>query len=93
MIDGFKITEGAEYVYTAALPSKCTGHLYRVLKFVLAVPSYQHVVLVEALTGPDEGLWFTTTINNFATRYQLAPPPVAAEPAPSPDVSDKGPGY
>ena len=69
-----KIQEGSEYVYTGALPKGCAGHRYRVLKFVLDVPSYQQKVLVEALTGRDKGLWFVCSLQNFSLRYTPAPP-------------------
>lgn len=64
-----KIIEGKVYEYIKESPKGCKGCLYRVLKFILDVPSYQQKVLVEALTGPDRGLWFTCTPANFSLRY------------------------
>lgn len=79
--DGFRIREGAEYLYTVLLPRGCLGHRYRVLAFILDVPSLQQKVLVQALTGPDAGLLFSVSPANFATRYEPVPEPVAvAEP-------------
>lgn len=68
----FRIVKGADYIYTAELPSGCKGQRYRVLDFVLDVPSYQQKVLVKALTGKDKGLRFTCTEMNFARRYKPA---------------------
>jgi len=65
-----EIVEGGLYVYAAAQPDWATCQQYRVVKFVVDVPSYQHKVLVEALTGKDRGLWFVTTFENFRVRYQ-----------------------
>lgn len=70
----FRIPEGSEWVYTAPAPAGCSGHRYRVLGFVVHVPTYQQQVLVEALTGPDRGLRFTCTPHNFSTRYQPVGP-------------------
>lgn len=65
----FAIVEGREYIYIREKPAGCQGQRYRVLKFVVSVPSYQEQVLVEALTGWDKGLWFTCSPANFASRY------------------------
>jgi hypothetical protein len=62
---------GRTYVYKAGLPEARAGHKYRLLRFVLDVPSYQHKCLVKALTGPDEGLWFVVSTSNFSRRYVL----------------------
>lgn len=64
------IVEGGEYVFRASAPDHATGQRYRVLKFVLDVPSYQRKVLVEGLTGKDRGLWFVCTFENFRVRYE-----------------------
>jgi len=64
-----RIVEGATYLYVADSPPCCKGHRYRVAKFILAVPAYQEQVLVEALSGPDAGLWFACSPWNFSTRY------------------------
>ena len=65
------IIEGAVYIYTCGLPVGCHGHPYRVLRLnVLDVPNYQNKVLVEALTGPDAGLWFVCSPANFHVRYR-----------------------
>lgn len=68
------IRVGAEYTYIAEQPKPCQGHRYRVLRVVLAVPAYQEQLLVEALTGPDRGLWFTCSPANFSSRYKEAEP-------------------
>lgn len=68
---GCPIIEGAEYVYIGELPVGCRGHRYLLHRGVIDVPSYQHKVLVEALTGEDKGLWFTCSLANFAIRYKL----------------------
>ena len=69
---GFRIIEGQEYTYTSVYPANCTGHTYRVLRFVSAVPSYQEQVVFEAVTGPDKGKWFVCSLHNFSTRYAPA---------------------
>ncbi len=65
------ITQGGLYVYIREIPRGCAGHIYRVHRFILDVPSYQHKVLVECLSGQDEGLWFTCSLDNFRVRYRL----------------------
>lgn len=72
------ITEGTEYLYLADRPAGCKGRRYRVVKLVLAVPSYQQQVCVECLEGPDAGLWFVCSPHNFSTRHR----PVPADPLP-----------
>jgi phosphatidylethanolamine-binding protein (PEBP) family uncharacterized protein len=67
--------EGAVYLYRGTTPPKCRGHRYRILFFVLDVPSYQQKVCMEALTGPDKGLRFVCSEANFGDRYQEAPEP------------------
>lgn len=86
-MDRFRIVEGGVYLYTADAPKGCKGHRYRVLRFIVAAPSYQQQVLVEALSGPHAGLWFSTTPWNFSTRYALAPveQPVAPPAVPVPE--------
>lgn len=64
-----RITRGAIYKYIAASPKNCYGETYKVLDFVIAVPAYQQLVLVKALTGPDKGLKFCCTPANFVLRY------------------------
>lgn len=59
------------YAYTSILPHGCQGCRYRLHRTVLSVPSMQHMVLVEALEGPDAGLWFVCPSGNFAIRYRL----------------------
>ena len=58
------------YVYLNAIPAGCQGHQYRVHRMVLDVPSYQHKVLVECLSGKDTGLWFVCSPANFEKRYR-----------------------
>ena len=85
MSEPFRIIEGATYIYIADCPAACKGHHYRVLKCdLLVVPAYSRMVLVEALTGPDEGLWFCCPPANFATRYV----PVDVPPAPPMTVDE-----
>ncbi len=69
--DGFHIIEGREYIYTLEKPEGCQGQRYKVLRFILDVPSYQQKVLVKALTGRDKGMWFVCSLANFSLRYQL----------------------
>jgi hypothetical protein len=66
------ILEGGIYKYMRGHPADCIGCLYRVHRHVRDVPSYQRKVLVEALNGPDQGLWFVCSLTNFAVRYELA---------------------
>jgi hypothetical protein len=68
------IIVGAIYVYNNEHPANCTGHLYRAHRIVLDVPTYQRKVLVEGLSGCDEGLWYTCTVDNFNQRFSLAEP-------------------
>lgn len=75
VIESKEIVTGAVYEYTAASPEGCRGKHYYAHRIVLDVPSYQRKVLVEALDGPNEGLWFTCSVMNFARRYRLAPRP------------------
>lgn len=95
MTPAFRIVEGAEYLYLAATPAGCRGQRYRVLRVdVLAVPANQYQVLVEALTGPDRGLWFVCSPWNFSMRY--TPAPVEAPPTPPaeapPPIPEKAAG-
>lgn len=80
----FRIVEGAEYIYTGSAPTACRGHRYRVLRFAPLVPVYQQLVVVEALTGPDQGLWFCVTPANFSTRYVQADVPKDGGDGPKP---------
>lgn len=59
------------YKYISGIPKNCHGHLYYVHNMIIDVPSYQRKVLVEALSGPDRGLWFSCSPSNFAARYVL----------------------
>ncbi len=70
-LSAFSIRPGATYVYTGEKPDGCAGHHYKVHKIVLYVPVYSKLVLVEALSGQDKGLWFVCSPANFATRYKL----------------------
>ena len=74
LTDPRDLVEGGLYEYRAAHPEGCAGCLYRLHRIVLDVPSYQHKVLVEALTGHDAGLWFVCSVANFCTRYVPAAP-------------------
>lgn len=64
------IREGEVYVFRGPMAEKCIGHVYRALRFVTHVPVYQCHVLVECLSGPDLGLWFTCSLANFAGKYR-----------------------
>lgn len=71
MMETIHIVEGAVYIYTKNWPDGCQGKRYRVLRInVMAVPEYQKKILVEALEGPDRGLWFVCSPHNFTTRYE-----------------------
>lgn len=72
LIQPYDIKPGREYVYAKGHPVDCRGQHYMVHRFVVDVPSYQPKVLVEALTGRDRGLWFTTSVANFCVRYEPA---------------------
>ena len=65
----FRIILGDTYIYVCDIPAGCKGKKYRVARFVIDVPSYQEKLLVEALEGPDKGMWFVVSPANFATRY------------------------
>ena len=66
------IIEGALYLYASDRPAGCKGMRYRIVKAdVVALPSYQHQVLVEALEGPEKGVWIVCSLHNFTTRYDL----------------------
>ena len=70
------------YVYARGIPTECKGFTYRLHRAVKDVPSYQTNVLVEAIDGPDAGLWFTVSVNNFQRRYEpLNEPEAVAAPA------------
>lgn len=86
----YKIKEGAVYEYTCHQPSGRFGAKYRVDRFIQDVPSYQWKVLVECLTGPDAGIWFTVSPSNFSYRYvEVSSPPQDEEAA---DVRREMPG-
>lgn len=70
MVDGFLVKKGNIYEYAGGKPENCQGHLYQILGFVLYVPVYTRLVLVEALSGPDKGLKFVCSPANFASRYK-----------------------
>lgn len=74
-----RIIKGCEYRYTGGLPVGCRGHHYLVEDFILDVPSRQNKVLVLALTGPDKGLRFSCTLDNFAHRYEVIQAPAPPE--------------
>lgn len=80
MTPPFTITRGQTYIYARGFPHNCIGFRYRVVQFVVDVPSYQRKVLVRAVDGPDQGLLFCCTEANFASRYR----PLTAEEAGSP---------
>jgi hypothetical protein len=68
-----KLPVGVEegiYEYVRGVPIECIGSHYRLICQVLDIPSYQHKLLVEAMDGPDAGLWFTCTVANFKMRYR-----------------------
>lgn len=66
----FGLEIGKTYIYIGEWPPGCKGHRYRIERLVMDVPTYQEKVLVVALSGPDEGLWFTCSPWNFSTRYR-----------------------
>lgn len=65
------IALGQVHVYTSGIPKGCAGRRYLPHRFVVSVPTYQRMVLVEALDGPDAGLWFVCSLSNFSLRYRL----------------------
>lgn len=67
-----EIALGHIYEYTCGIPVGCAGELYRPHRLVLDVPVYSWKVLVEALSGHDQGMWFTCSIDNFCRRYRLS---------------------
>lgn len=67
----YRIEVGKEYVYVCGIPKGCAGERYKVIAFVLDVPSYQKKVLVQATTGKDLGLLFVCSQGNFVMRYKL----------------------
>jgi hypothetical protein len=78
-----------DYVYTKDIPRGCQGKRYRLHRIIMDVPTYQRKLLLEALEGPDEGLWFTVTKANFETRYKLAD----NQPEVSVDLTTMGSGF
>lgn len=76
---GFRIVEGRVYKYNGGIPPGCKGGLYRVVKFVIDVPSYQEKVVIRCVLGKDKGLWFVCTPDNFARRYEPLVVSVGAE--------------
>ena len=96
-----KLVEGKDYTYIGAYPTSCHGHKYRLVRFVVDVPSYQKKVLVEGLTGPDMGAFFVLSEAAFAVRFAsdtLSPSvavPLPQEPMPRGMVAgsyDRGSG-
>lgn len=71
------IRTGSEYIFTSAVPAGRKGHKYRVLGLTrnATVRVQQLLVLVECLSGPDEGMQFVVTQWNMAIRYRLADQP------------------
>jgi len=97
-----ELTPGV-YLYCSAIPPGCKGHAYHLHGFVLDIPSRQQKVLVECLSGPDKGLLFVCSRENFRLRYKPrdepaadldSPPPVrsthTSRPAPEPSVHGSG---
>lgn len=64
--------KGAVYEYVSEMPSGRRGHLYQCLDRIRHEPVGQWLVLVQCLTGPDEGIKFCASPANFARRYRLA---------------------
>lgn len=88
-MEGFRISQGSVYTYTAGLPVDCHGCHYRVVGFVENVVTNQELVLVRALDGPDRGRFFCCSLANFAMRYVLcdnglSTGSTAEEPSPAP---------
>ena len=72
MAKAYTIQEGMEYVYTGEFPENCKGHIYKVRKVnVPMVPTYNKLISVECLCGPDKGLEFVVTPWNFSLRYSF----------------------
>lgn len=90
-----RIRAGTEWVYTADLPAGCKGHCYWVHAIIPDVSDAcvqsrcRLKVLVEALTGPDAGLLFCTSLWNFARRYLPYPEPEVPQVGPVGRVEEK----
>ncbi len=70
MLEEEDIQVGVVYRYKSGIPKGCQGFHYRVRsKDVTHVPSYSKLVLVEAVDGPDAGMLFVCSPNNFCRRY------------------------
>lgn len=69
-----RITPGKVYAFKGVAPKDCQGHFYRAVRMVKHVPVYQWHVLVECLTGPDKGEWYTCTEQNFGQKYRYLTP-------------------
>lgn len=71
-----------DYIYICGIPADCVGHRYRVHRTVIDVcAAYQRKTLVEALSGPDLGEWFTVTPANFRVRFRPVTPDDGPPPA------------
>lgn len=73
MTEEYHIELGGVYEYTSPFPAGCKGHHYTVIAFAVLVPVYQDVVVVQVLSGPDEGLTVVCSHANFASRYKRIP--------------------
>jgi len=58
------------YTYVRGLPVECHGFTYLMHRVVTDVPSYSSKILVEAIDGPDAGMWFVVSVDNFRRRYE-----------------------
>jgi hypothetical protein len=87
MTEEYHIELGGVYEYTSPFPAGCKGHHYTVIAFATLVPVYQDVVVVQVLTGRDQGQTIVCSHANFVSRYARVPleelPVVEKEVAPT----------
>lgn len=70
MTEPLRIIEGKTYRYIDQIPAGCKGQLYRVVKFACAIPVYRDEVVLEGISGPDKGNFFTCSPNYFSLRFR-----------------------
>lgn len=90
-MSNIEITPG-DYVCVKGVSPEFLGHRYRAHRVVIDVPAYQRKVLVEGLTGPDRGEWYTCTPANFRVRFQPVPPEPPSNGSPEPEPGTGGGG-
>lgn len=58
-----------DYIFIASKPEDCHGHLYRAHAMAKDIPSYQQKVIVEGITGPDAGDWWSCSLAIFLNKF------------------------